>query len=782
MNKIITILLGLLSQFVCLAQSDTCTSVLKGRVIDEHDSTGLDFANIFLPGHAIGALADSLGFFEIRNICSGNYLVRISHLGCTTIEVPVKIEGLTQRNFYLEHHSELLKEIEIMAEQLKDQTTQNSNIISLEKIDQSKGMALGDVLKNVPGVSSLNTGNSISKPVIHGMHSNRILLLNNGTRHEGQQWGVEHAPEIDPFIANNITVIKGANSVKYGSDAIAGVVLIDAKPLRYSPGIEGEMDLVGMSNGRSGTASVNVDGSFNKLSALAWRIQGTLKKSGNISAPEYILKNTGLKEYNFSYTLGWKRKNYGAEIYYSQFNSTFGIFSASHFGNLTDLKKAFDSPVPLETADFTYNIERPYQHTEHELFKINSFINTGAKSKLSLTYARQYNLRYEYDKHAPLKDSLENLNKPELQYELTTHTADIVWEYNHVKKHTGQLGVSGISQSNTYAGRALIPNFQNYGGGIFIIDRVKLNKVEIEGGLRYDNKLIQIYKYQYVANSTYELIKPEHKFENFTGNLGFIFKRDTLLNISLNIGTAWREPSVSELYSDGLHHGAAALEFGNSELESERTRNILFTVKYHPHARLKIEATPYVHFIQNFIYRQPASAPMLTIHGAFPAFYFKQTNAELKGVDLYLNYKLLNKLEVIGTASLLRARDKTHNEWLVTMPSDKYGVEFHRQFNSSKKMNSAYVSASLLYVTKQKRVPDNSDFVAAPDEYYTVNLHSSYTFYIKTQKLEVGLSVFNLLNRSYRDYLDKFRYFTDSMGRNIALRIKIPFDFRSNPS
>ena len=63
--------------------------------------------------------------------------------------------------------------------------------------------------------------------MIHGMHSNRVLILNNGVRQEGQQWGIEHAPEVDPFIANKISVIKGANSVRYGSDAIAGVVLVE---------------------------------------------------------------------------------------------------------------------------------------------------------------------------------------------------------------------------------------------------------------------------------------------------------------------------------------------------------------------------------------------------------------------------------------------------------------------------------------------------------------------------------------------------------------------------
>lgn len=42
-----------------------------------------------------------------------------------------------------------------------------------------------------------NGGLLLPNPVIHGLHSNRILILNNEVRQEGQQWGADHAPEID---------------------------------------------------------------------------------------------------------------------------------------------------------------------------------------------------------------------------------------------------------------------------------------------------------------------------------------------------------------------------------------------------------------------------------------------------------------------------------------------------------------------------------------------------------------------------------------------------------
>ena len=757
-------------------KENSCQSSLSGQILDEHDKTALEFASIIIVEINAGVTSDINGNYTINNLCDGIYTVKISHVGCEPVEKKIKISGKTLINFYTEHHAELLKTIAIVGEKQKEQTTQTQNTVTEEKFNQAKGQSLGDALKSITGVNTLSTGSSISKPIIHGMHSNRVLILNNGIRQEGQQWGVEHAPEVDPFIANQVSVIKGANSVLYGSDAIAGVVLVESKPLRDSAGIGGELNLVGMSNGKGGTISGFTEGNFTRLKPFAWRLQGTLKQNGTLAAPNYNLINTGLKEYNFSYAMGWKKERYGAEVFYSQFNTTLGIFGASHIGNVSDLKKAFESPVPLETGAFTYVIGRPYQHIEHELFKVKSHVLTGEAGKLSLTYARQYNLRYEYDKHKPLNDSLAALNKPNLQFELTSHTLDAMWEHRSINNFSGSLGASGITQGNTYSGRALIPNFRNYSGGIFLMERWRHHNLELEGGLRYDYKWMQVFKYQYAGDGSYEMITPIHKFENVSSNFGVIYKKDSTLNLSLNIGSAWRAPSVNELYSFGLHHGAAAIEYGDNKLQKEQAYNSIFTIRYSPNKRFFAEISPYYNFIQNYIYRQPTASPIVTISGSFPGFNYRQTNAILKGLDAFVNCKLIQGMELTAKTSLLRAWNKKLDNWLIMMPTDRYEMEMTYRLKKRNRFNSGYISASAQYVTKQTRVPENSDFVAPPSAYFLANLHGACTITIYKQDIELGISVNNLFNHSYRDYLDRFRYFTDAMGRNVSLRIKIPFN------
>ena len=145
--------------------------------------------------------------------------------------------------------------------------------ISGADLDKTRGQTLGESLKGVTGVTTLQTGSSIAKPVIHGLHSNRVLIMNNGIRQEGQQWGAEHAPEIDPFIASEITVIKDASAIKYGTDALGGVVVVNPAPLPVKNVLGGSLNTVLQTNGRSGTVSGMVEGGIRHHNGWGWRAQ-----------------------------------------------------------------------------------------------------------------------------------------------------------------------------------------------------------------------------------------------------------------------------------------------------------------------------------------------------------------------------------------------------------------------------------------------------------------------------------------------------------------------------
>lgn len=759
--------------FLANAHAQTCTSSLSGSVLDDHDRTRLEYAAIYIKETGQSTLSDSSGRYRIEGLCEGTYTVRVTHVGCDDLVQVVRVQGATRVDFHPEHHTEELRAVRISSARVADRPTQATSQLSEQELDRSRGLSLGESLRSISGVTALNTGNSIAKPMIHGLHSNRVLVLNNGVRQESQQWGSEHAPEVDPFVAGELSVVKGAAGVRYGPDAIAGVVIAHPRPLRDSVGLGGELNLIAMSNGRSGTVSGMLEGNHEFLPAFAWRLQGTLKKSGNIQAPDYYLKNTGLEEANFSGTAGWKKERYGAELFYSQFNTTLGIFSAAHIGNLTDLQKAFDSERPLEAAGFTYTIGRPYQRIEHELFKASAWWLTGNAGKLSVVGARQYNLRYEYDKDLPTNDSLAGLNLPQLQFEITTHTADVVWEHNHFRGFTGSIGLSRMWQANTTEGRLFIPNFEQVRNGVFWIERLKQPKYELEFGIRYDAQQLRAYRWVY-TNGGYMLTNPQRSFGNLSGTIGAIWKPDSSFTLTFNTGTAWRAPSIAELFSSGLHHGAAAIEYGEPDLRTEKALNTILGTHYRPNERIEAEISIYYNPIRDFIYLRPELPPTLTIQGAFPTFHYRQTDALLRGLDASVRYRPIRRLQLTAKGSILRARNIRDAQWLVMMPADRAELEVSFLPPARPHFRENSFSISTQYVAQQTRVPANSDFVAPPAQYVLFHLEASTTLQWNRQRMVIGLGVRNLLDTSYRDYLDRFRYYTDAMGRNIVLRLRIP--------
>ncbi|MCC7050766.1 MAG: TonB-dependent receptor plug domain-containing protein, partial [Bacteroidia bacterium] len=282
------------------AQSDTCLIKIKGKISDNHNSQPLSFAKIFIISNNAGYESDVNGNYLINNICKGILKIRLEHIECESQYIEINLMHDTIINFLLEHHAHLLKEIEVNESKSEVSSLYNRYQLNEWELMDSRGLTLSEGLKKVPGITALNTGSSISKPMIHGLQGNRILILNNGVRLEGQQWGNEHAPEIDAFSAGEITVVKGAMSVRYGSDALGGVLLIEPKTLPDSGKLSGNTFTTLQSNGLQASNATMLQGVFYSFGKLQYRINGTFKKAGNIHTPNYRLDNTGIEEKDFS--------------------------------------------------------------------------------------------------------------------------------------------------------------------------------------------------------------------------------------------------------------------------------------------------------------------------------------------------------------------------------------------------------------------------------------------------------------------------------------------------
>ena len=761
--------------FCCApAFSQDCSFRFSGHVIDSDTKQNLANATVSLVEQAKSIVTNEQGDFVFSGICPGNYTLRISHVNCDTVFRKIALSTSQHLDISLPHAVNTLGEVTVTSLKGIPNTGIKKELRGRE-LEETRGLSLAEALSKLNGVTLLQTGATIAKPVIHGLHSNRILTINNGVRQEGQQWGNEHAPEVDPFIADNLVVIKGVDELRYGSDAIGGVILINPKPLRHSPGSYGELNTAYFTNNGEYVVSGMVEQQLQKHPAFSYRLQGTIKQAGNVATPDDRLDNTALKEQNFSLTAGWKKKDYTVEAFYSQFHTKVGIFSGSHIGNLTDLKEAIAASRPADVflGEKTYRIGRPYQEVVHRLFKINTGFSRGG-SKFNVLLAAQYNHREEFD----VQRSSTSNKSAQLNLAILTLSEDISWDHLRVGNLQGTLAISSMQQDNSYQGRYFIPNYFSATYGSYWIEKWAKHRWELQGGFRYDYKTISTKRLLFNGSP----ISHDFDYSTLAASFNTLYKinGDTRLNLSATLAN--RAPYVNELLSDGIHHGTATYESGDINLKTERSVNIAAGFTYsNPAKNFSADITLYNNLISNFIYQQPKpDSPVLTIAGAFPLLKYQQTNALLQGADIALRYNFLQHLELGSKVSILRAYNRGINDWLILMPSDRLSNELTYTFGNKGTLTGSYLSAELATVLKQTRVPSDKngkqDYKAPPAGYTLLNLNASTTVQLNKIPLTISLGVRNALDTRYREYLNSFRYLTDEMGRNISVRLKVPFE------
>jgi len=782
--------------------SQNCTLTLSGKVIDLHDGSLLSGATLVVAETETVVQTSMDGVYSISNLCPNTtYSIKVLHSSCETKTFSLKILGDSVRDFKLEHHLEELNEIilEGKAYENKTNTVLEKNI-NQETLEQFSAGTLGDALNSLSGVSSLNKGNGIVKPIINGLHSSRIIMINNGVRMQDQEWGKEHAPNIDVNSVGRLTLVKSASALQYGGDAMGGIIIAEGLKTPVKDSLYGKTIVTAASNGRGGGVTSQLTKSFKN----GWysTVQGTLKRFGDVESADYILSNTGLMEKDLSFRLGLNRFDYGLEGYYSYYNTTIGILRSSHAANASSQIRAINSNEPLIIRNFTYDIGYPNQDVKHHLARVKGFKNFESLGKVNFQYDYQKNKRFEYDIRRG-----NDRDTPALDLELDTHTVlvDVKKAFDASELKYGIMGRFQTNFANPDTGiRRLIPDYDKYDYGVYVVGNYKINdKWQVESGIRYDYSFIDAFKYyknsvwiergydilfpDIVVNelSTQLLTNPKLEFNNLSATLGFNYSINENSSLLFNQSMASRAPNPSELFSDGLHHAIARIELGDLRFKSEIGHKTDLTYRFE-NERFNFSVNPFHNLIQDFILIEPTGLRE-TIRGNFQVWEYRQTEVQLLGVDIDASYNLNKALKFTHQLSLVKGYERGNDLPLINMPP----VNTKNQISySNQKLNNLVLSLESEYVFAQNEYPDNNfevyipvlettetlDISTPPNAYHLLKLNGSMDFKVsKTTSLKVGLEITNLLNSSYRSYLNLLRYYADDLGRNFLLNLKLNY-------
>ncbi|WGH76187.1 TonB-dependent receptor [Tenacibaculum tangerinum] len=783
-------------------ESQNCEYTFSGLVEDFHDKSPIIGATVFIKNQNKYAVTNSEGKFSIPNVCSGNSTIEVSHVACEPQTFELNVSSNIFKIIDLEHHEEELKEIHIKgATGLKTKTAQET-LLKTKTLEKFSGGSLGDAIKSISGVSSINTGNNIVKPVINGLNGSRVLISFNNVRLHDQEWGVEHAPNIDVNAAQSISVIKGANALQYGGDAIGGVVIINpTKSSIEKDTLYGKSIISQQTNGRL----FSVMTSLNKSYQSGWYVNGqaSFKRAGDFEAANYNLTNTGINQKAFTINTGYRKFEKGFEAFYSYLSNEIGILSASHFGNVSDLVTAIESDKPSIIRDFSYDINNPKQDVTHQLLKTNFYKRFKGFGMLSLQYDYQVNHRLEFDRRIG-----DNANLQAVDLKLKTHSFKTDLKLDSNLDRIYKVGIHGFYENNfsdpITKVRRLIPDYDRFNFGVYSIANFKFDTFMFSGGLRYDVEHINAKKFYQQSrwyNLNYQddfsdiiidpdvsgsqlLTNPKFTYHNISASLGLTYNVNRQNTFTVNYGLANRAPNPSELFSDGLHHSAARIELGDLRIKTETSNRFSASYKFN-NEKLNLGVETFYNHIKDFIYIEP-SGQETTNRGAFPVWSYKQVNAQLFGIDTDIQYEINNNFSVSNKSSLLKGRDLSGNRPLLDIPPFKTTTSL---VFKKENWNHFFASIESEFNARQNEYPNNNfnvflptlnesvlvDISTPPPAYHLLNFSSGFEFKLSKVHLNVNVFVDNVLNESYRNYLNRLRFFADDLGRNFKIQLKINY-------
>lgn len=793
MKPVIGFFLVLVS-FTAIAQNRAVLT-FSGRVTDALSGEPLSGTSIYFTDARIGAIADSNGRFFFRNVPPGHHLLEISHTGYTTIVDHIDLASSSlEKNFTMspsivEHQGVTVTGV---TSATSTRTTPSPvNIIRKSQLLQTPSNNIVDALTRLPGISQISTGPAISKPVIRGLSYNRVVVVNDGVRQEGQQWGDEHGIEIDELSINRVEVLKGPASIMYGSDALAGVVNL----ITNQPVAEGLVKANIYSNYQTNNHLVGLNGNVaGNINGFNWNAYASSK-----SAMDYKNKydgrvlNSRFNEKNFGGYVGINKGWGFSHLIFSRFNQDVGVVEGDRDDDTGEFLVATDSPLEhIATSEelTSRDLFTPYQGIRHtKIASDNSFRVGQGRIKLNLGY--QVNQRKEFG-------NPEEPEEVELAFDLSTLNYNLQWRLKEKDTWQTTVGFNGMLQSNENNGEeVIIPEYGLFDIGGFIFSQKTYKDFTFTGGLRYDHRNLNSDKLELDNEVKFEQL--EKNFSNISGSLGLSYHPTDAFLIKANFARGFRAPSLSELASNGAHEGTNRYEYGEPGLNSETSLQMDLGLEV-DYEHFSFSLSGFYNNVNDFIYYSRLSSAsggdsIVVVDGEdLEAFRFNQQNASLSGLEASFDFHPhpVHWLHFENTISLIRGRfhkqvDGSDN--LPMIPAGRWVSELRANVNkASNAVRNLYFKVEMDNTFEQNRPFFGYNTETSTKGYALLNAGFGMDIFSRGKPvLNFHISGNNLTDEAYQNHLNRLKYTAINnatgrrgvfnMGRNFSFKLNIPLEF-----
>ncbi len=786
--------------FTITAVNSQESYTLSGSVSDESDQILPGASVILIPGKT-GTTTDDNGNFHFSGLKTGIYVLNVSFIGYKTFTDTIEIQVSETVRVKMDPSVMTLHEV-IVADnyaQLRSrEDSRNVEIVNDSFIKMNLSGSLMKSLERLPGVSTIDIGSGQSKPVIRGLSFNRIVVAENGIKHEGQQWGEDHGLEIDQYAVDRVEVIKGPASLMYGSDAIGGVIDIKQLGIPSKNSFGGSVDLTGKSNNHLLGTSANV---FARKKALFFTGRFTLLDFGDYRVPTNTvdiysykaelyknhLRNTAGNEQNFHFSFGAVGERFSTRFFLSDLHTKSGFFANAH-----GLE-----PRNVDTGLHDHSnrdIQYPYQEVNHiKVTNQSEWHGNNINAELELGF--QNNFREEksqYVSHGYMPSvSPDSLSFPadlERQFDKNVYSGNLKFTYKPDAVFSVTAGVNTEFQKNNIDGRGfIIPEFTQFTAGVFLFGKYYLSPNTIlQAGLRLDYGKIDIKKYHdwfpspvtTNGDTTWNYLQraPEitRTFKNVSWSLG-INQNWEKLSLKANIGKSFRMPIAKELAANGVNYHRFSYEVGDPDLSPEVSYQLDLGAEYNSTA-WAIGITPFLNYFPNYIYLNPSSEHDRLYGNGNQVFYYRQSKVLRFGSEIHSHYQVIQPITVGIIGEYVYSEQLSGEKKGFTLPfAPPASLLFNVKYTPENMgwIKNPYLSIDYKLVARQSRI-------VPPEEktngYTLINLSLGGNLNFGEKNITTAFQVQNVFNQKYFNHTSYYRLINvPEAGRSFILTINIPF-------
>ena len=639
------------------------------------------------------------------------------------------------------------------------------SMLQAKELRQLPSTNLIDAIAKQPGVAQITTGSGISKPVIRGLGYNRIVVVNDGLRQEGQQWGDEHGIEIDGNEVVSVEILKGPASLMYGSDAMGGVLVFKGMPTPPEGTVRGSVNAeYQTNNGLIGT-SFNVAGN---QKGFIWDARYSEKHAHAYKNRfDGYVPNSQFEERAFSLKTGLMRSWGYSNLKLGYYNINPSIVEGERDTVTGELLSGNGNLL-------AYRHGLPYQRVHHFKAVSESFINLSS-GYLKVIAGYQQNRRKEFE---------ESADEYGLYLQLHTLNYDVRYVSEEKSGWKFSTGVNGMGQKSLNMGdEYLIPDYDLFDVGLFATASKSLARWNLSGGLRFDYRYLDAKRLEEDGEVRFEDFT--RHFSGVTGSIGATCAVTERFDLKINLARGFRTPNISELASNGVHEGSLRYEIGNHNFKSEYSLQADLGFNYATRY-FELHGAVFANHISNYIYLHRIDS---VIEPGLMTFAYALGAAMLYGLEGNLDFHPLHSLHFGAAFSFVNAQllhQSKEMKYLPMTPAPHLSADVKYELTHDGQLfNNAYIAFMADWYLKQDHYFEAYDTETMTPTYLLLGVSVGTDVFIKGKKVaELHLIVDNLADVCYQSHLSRLKYAdfnvvtgrqgVFNMGRNVVFKLTVP--------